>query len=153
MHAYSSSSSSFFFFSFLPWQSKHKEDTSATHPLLLDEPKFEVHPFSLHAFSLPSIVVCFLFLSHVYLFLLHTLIAALFLPFYFLFFLFLGWSKALFCLSPHEWGSSYCYGHAIKGFFDGADIVAEAMASASVVAKGVPAKVIQYHIMYQYNII
>ena len=52
-----------FFFFLLPWQSKHKEDTSATCPILLDEPKFEVHPFPLHASSLPCFLMLFLFLA------------------------------------------------------------------------------------------
>ena len=43
------------------WQSKYKEDTSATHPILLDEPELEVHSFPLHAFSLPCVAMCFLF--------------------------------------------------------------------------------------------
>ena len=50
-------------FFLLPWQSKHKEDTSATCPILLDEPKFEVHPFPLHASSLPCFLMLFLFLA------------------------------------------------------------------------------------------
>ena len=53
----------FFFFFILPWQSKHKEDTSATYPILLDEPKFKVHPFPLHASSLPRVLMLFLFLA------------------------------------------------------------------------------------------
>ena len=58
-------------FSFL-LQSKHKEDTSVTHPILLDEPKFEVcpplFPFLLfpllHIFPLPRIINCPISLSH-----------------------------------------------------------------------------------------
>ena len=48
------------FFFLLPWQSKHKKDTSTTRLILLDEPKFKVHIFPLHASSLPHIVMCFL---------------------------------------------------------------------------------------------
>ena len=46
-------------------QSKHKEDASVTHPILLDEPEFEVHlfsfllplHFSLDVFHLPNAFV------------------------------------------------------------------------------------------------
>ena len=48
-------------FFFLPWQSKHKEDTSTTRPILLDEPEFEIHSFPLHAFALPCVLVCSFF--------------------------------------------------------------------------------------------
>ena len=47
---------SLFFFFFL--QSKHKEDTSITRPILLDEPKFEIHLLS---FLLPSSFFFFFF--------------------------------------------------------------------------------------------
>ena len=47
-------------FSFL-LQSKHKEDTSVTRPILLDEPKFKIHSFPLHEFALPRVVVCSFF--------------------------------------------------------------------------------------------
>ena len=58
-------------FSFL-LQSKHKEDTSVTHPIFIDEPKFEVclplFPFLLfpllHIFPLPRIINCPISLSH-----------------------------------------------------------------------------------------
>ena len=75
----------FFFASSSSWQSKHKEDTSATYPILLDEPELEVHSFPLHAFSLPRVALCFLFLLHIYLFLLPALTSTFFLslPFFF----------------------------------------------------------------------
>ena len=74
-----------FFFFFSSWQSKHKEDTSITYPILLDEPELKVHSFPLHAFSLPRVALCFLFLLHIYLFLLPALTSAFFLslPFFF----------------------------------------------------------------------
>ena len=56
-------------------QSKYKEDTSTTNPMLLDEPELKVHSFPSHAFSLPHVAICFLssYFLHVYLFLLPTL--------------------------------------------------------------------------------
>ena len=54
-HAYSFISLLIFF-----WQSKYKEDTSATRPILLDELELEVHSFLSHAFSLPRVAMCFL---------------------------------------------------------------------------------------------
>ena len=82
LHMYTHSSLFFFFSS---WQSKHKEDTSITYPILLDEPELKVHSFPLHAFSLPRVALCFLFLLHIYLFLLPALTSAFFLslPFFF----------------------------------------------------------------------
>ena len=44
-------------------------------------------------------------------------------------------------------------GNAMEGFFDVADIVAEAMASTSTATQGAPAEAIQHHIMYRYNTI
>ena len=61
MYTHSSLSSPFFFFFPLPWQSKHKEDTSTTCPILLDEPEFKIHSFPLHEFALPRVVVCSFF--------------------------------------------------------------------------------------------
>ena len=78
------------FFSFFSRKSKHKEDTSATYPILLDELELEVHSFPLHAFSLPHVAVCFLFLLHVYLFLLPALTSTFFLSLPFFIFYFLG---------------------------------------------------------------
>ena len=80
----------FFFFFFFSQKSKHKEETSPTYPILLDEPELEVHSFPLHAFSLPRVAVCFLFLLHVYLFLLPALTSTFFLSLPFFIFYFLG---------------------------------------------------------------
>ena len=64
-------------FFLLHWQSKYKEDTSATCPILLDEPEFEVHSF-------PFLYLCMhphsLSLSHVIIYCLSS--------FFFLFFFF-----------------------------------------------------------------
>ena len=81
---------SFFFSFFFSQKSKHKEETSATYPILLDEPELEVHSFPLHAFSLPRVAMCFLFLLHVYLFLLPALTSTFFLSLPFFIFYFLG---------------------------------------------------------------
>ena len=106
-----------FFFFLLPWQSKHKEETSATCPILLDEPKFEVHPFPLHASSLPFFSCCFSFL-HVYLHL----------------------NTCLFFLVDLE-PFSVGMGMSMEGFFNGADDIAKAIASALTAAtQGVPAE-------------
>ena len=74
MHTHSSLSPSFIFI-IIFMQSKYKKDTSATNPILLDEPELEVHSFHSHAFSLPYVAMCFLSFSflHVYLFLLLAL--------------------------------------------------------------------------------
>ena len=59
----------YFFLFFTSWQSKHKEDTSTTRPILLDEPELEVYPFLLHAFPLSRVTMCsFLFLFFFYFF-------------------------------------------------------------------------------------
>ena len=39
-------------------QSKHKEDTTATHPILLNELELEVYSSLSHAFSLPCVTMC-----------------------------------------------------------------------------------------------
>ena len=44
-------------------------------------------------------------------------------------------------------------GNAMEGFFDVADIVAEAMASTSTATQGAPAEAIQHYIMHRYNTI
>ena len=49
-----------YLFPFLFWQSKHKEDTFATRPILLNEPELEVclSLSFLHAFPLPCVIMC-----------------------------------------------------------------------------------------------
>ena len=55
------------FFFLLHWQSKQNEDTSATHPILLDELEFEVYSFHFalfaHASSFSVIITYCLILS------------------------------------------------------------------------------------------
>ena len=56
------------------------------------------------------------------------------------FFLFLGWPRAPFVHHPMSEEVSATIGTPIEGFFDGAAIVAEAMASASTATQGAPAE-------------
>ena len=53
---------SLFLFIITSWHSKHKEDTSATHPILLNKHELEVYPFLLHAFLLSRVTTCSFFL-------------------------------------------------------------------------------------------
>ena len=77
---------SFPFFFFFFWQSKHKEDTSATHPILPNKLKLEVYPFLLHAFPMSHVTTCSFFCS----FLLYIYISLPILPSPLLFLLFSG---------------------------------------------------------------
>ena len=49
----------FIFYYYYYLQSKYKEDTSATCPILFNEPELEVHSFPSNAFSLPRVAMYF----------------------------------------------------------------------------------------------
>ena len=103
---------SFLYFFITSWQSKRKEDTSSTHPILLDKMELEVYPVLLHAFPMSHVTVCSFFVP----FFLYIYHHSSFLPLFFFFFFFLGQPWALFCLSPYEWGGLRCHGHTHGGF-------------------------------------
>ena len=92
-------------FSFL-LQSKHKEDTSVTRPILLDEPKFEVcpplFPFLLfpllHIFPSPRVINCPISLAHL---LSASSIIMHCSPFLFFFFFCFTFFKLSLSLSPY----------------------------------------------------
>ena len=98
------------------WQSKCKEDTSATQSILLDKLKLEAYPFLLHAFQL-SRVTC------------HSS----FLPFFFLF-CFQADPKPLSVYHPTSKEVSVTMGTPMVGLFDGLDIMAKAMDSTPTTA-------------------
>ena len=52
----------------LTWQSKYKEDTSATHPILLDNPEAEVHSFPFFTFPYLCMHPCSLFYIYIYIY-------------------------------------------------------------------------------------
>ena len=77
---------SFLYFFITSWQSKRKEDTSSTHPILLDKMELEVYPVLLHAFPMSHVTVCSFFVP----FFLYIYHHSSFLPLFFFFFFFLG---------------------------------------------------------------
>ena len=75
---------SFLYFFITSWQSKRKEDTSSTHPILLDKMELEVYPVLLHAFPMSHVTVCSFFVP----FFLYIYHHSSFLPLFFFFFFF-----------------------------------------------------------------
>ena len=110
-----------------PLQSKHKEDTSATHPIVLDEPELEVH-FLTHQFAIhfcfphskkkKRIILIFIFSST-------------------LFFFFQDELLPLSIYRPSTEELIVPMGTPIEGFFSGAEFATPA---TSVATHGVPAE-------------
>ena len=124
----------FFFFVFLitSWQFKYKEDTSATHPILLDEPKLEVYPSLLHAFPLSCVSMCNLFSFFFFIIIIHSSL------FFSLFICFQTGPEPLSVYHPTSEEIYAAMGTPMEDFFDGVDIVAEAIAFTFATAQGVP---------------
>ena len=106
-------------------QFKYKEDTYATRPILLDEPKVEVHPFPFILFYLFFFFFAFPYLC------MHSC------PFFIVFFLYaylpffsyfdllsLSLSRAISVYHPMSEEAPVTIGTPIEGFFDGTDVVA-----------------------------
>ena len=120
-------------FSF-PSQSKHKKDTSITHPILLDEPDFEVHHF-------PSLLFFFFTCvsSATCLWSSHLVTGSFVLHFSFSFFFFSDEPEPLSVYHPTTDELSASMGTPMEGFFDGANVVFGTPAStAPTAAQGVP---------------
>ena len=113
---------------FFSWQSKHKEDTSTTHPILLDELKLEVYPFVLHAFPLPCVTMCSISPPFI------CVCVCVPCVLLFCYFCFQANPKPISFYHPTTKEVSTAMGTPMEGFFDGANIVAEAIASTSAAA-------------------
>ena len=128
-------------------QFKHNEDTSITRPILLDKPEFEVCYFLLHVFLLSCVIMCpisfspffFFFCIYIYIYICITTYHALFssAP-YILFCVLQADPKPISIYHPTTKEVSAAMGTLMEGFFDRVDVVAEAMASASIAAQGAP---------------
>ena len=124
-------------------QSKHKEDTTATHPILLNELELEVYSSLSHAFSLPCVTMCspsffiiihHFFFLHAYLSLLN--IHLLSFSFFFFFYAFRLTLSPFSIYHPMSEEVSAAISTPMEGCFDGADIMSEAMATASTTTQG-----------------
>ena len=113
----------FHFVHFFFFQSKHKEDTFATRPILLDGLELEVYLSLFHV--LPCVIMClvsfapFLFVCvciYIYIYIYASPLITCYFLLYFFVLSSSGWARAHLHLSLHNW-RGFCYHEHTHGRF------------------------------------